>query len=154
MTKLLIPINERICFSCGSKTTQVVKIKNKYHPYWGNVDNKPYCRECVYKLKYRPREKGRRIRFKNLHPLLDENPRKGICEWCDKKKGDEFINAHGKKSIVKCTHMHHIDYHDTDILKDVVELCPSCHMKETMRIKKLNKLHGYFIKKSLRINPC
>lgn len=45
--------------------------------------------------------------------------RNGICQRCGK---------------VGQTHLHHEEYDDTNILKYTVELCPSCHAKESWRL--------------------
>ena len=98
------------------------KCYNKYflNPRWAPI-NDP--------MRINPGGKG--------HIRLDHNPRTGVCAWCGKKKGDEYINTRGKTAIIKFTNIHHIAYHD-DPLKDTVELCNSCHTKESMRLRKLN----------------
>ena len=61
--------------------------------------------------------------------------RHGICQNCNKKIGDEYVNCHGKKSKIKRTSVHHFaEYDYNDILKDTRELCNSCHSKETRRL--------------------
>lgn len=78
-----------------------------------------------------------RVRFKLQQINLKHNPRTGQCQLCNKKIGDEYINWYGKVAIVKKIDIHHIEYHDDDPLKDIIELCMSCHSKETWKLKKL-----------------
>ena len=66
--------------------------------------------------------------------FLKENPRKGICHKCHRKVGDEYVNCFGQIAIVKQTQIHHLEYHHNDPLKDTVELCASCHSKESHRL--------------------
>ena len=61
----------------------------------------------------------RRITYKGMRIQLKFNPRTGKCKWCGRE---------GK------TEIHHIEYHDDDPLKDTIELCKSCHGKETYRL--------------------
>lgn len=51
---------------------------------------------------------------------MKDIPRKGICSKCGAVKGIDC----------KITHMHHLEYHPEDPLKDTIELCSSCHKKE------------------------
>jgi len=73
--------------------------------------------------------RSRRLQFKDSRIYLKENPRKGICELC------------GFKGL---THMHHINYHDDNPLRDTIELCPSCHRKEKLNsMVKANTNKGF-----------
>jgi len=99
------------------------------------------CHKCYNKSinnpKWNPINGPRRINPKgNGHIYLKENPRKGVCSWCHKKKGDEYTNTEGKIARIKQTLIHHIKYHE-DPLKDTIELCNSCHTKESIRLRKL-----------------
>lgn len=76
------------------------------------------------------------MRFKDKVIFLPSNPRKGVCSWCGRKKGEFFINNRNKLRYVK-TAIHHIKYHDDNPLKDIVELCSSCHGKEGFRLGQL-----------------
>ena len=57
-------------------------------------------------------DKLKRICFKDKRIQLSHEPRTGICSLC-RKQG--------------LTHIHHINYHDSNPLKDTIELCVSCH---------------------------
>ena len=81
----------------------------------------------------------RKIQFKDKRIQLKENPRIGKCSHCSKKVGDEYINHKGELAIIKRMNMHHIEYHDDDPLKDTILLCNSCHTKESVRLRRLNK---------------
>ena len=72
--------------------------------------------------KYNAKQNPKRIRlwFKDKSLLLKENPRIGRCMWC------------GRNGL---TQIHHIKYHKDDPLKDIVELCPSCHAYETWKTR-------------------
>lgn len=91
------------------------------------------CRRCYDKKiyskirseKYNPRQ----LLFKNKRVSLKDNPRIGQCQKCDKKIGDYYINKFGKRAIIKRTGIHHIKYHENNVLKDTIELCVSCHAK-------------------------
>ncbi len=72
--------------------------------------------------------RNKRFRFKGKFISINEVVRTGYCSWCPK-------NIHD--GTCKKTHIHHIKYHDEDPLKDTVEICISCHQKETWRIRRL-----------------
>ena len=80
-----------------------------------------------------------RIAYKRKYIGLGFNPRKGQCSWCGNKKGDEYIDAHGKVMKTQKIDLHHIEYHDDDILATTIEICTSCHSKESARLRKLKK---------------
>jgi hypothetical protein len=127
-------------------------MKNGVYPKWTKYNDGYLCARCANKLFYPPRKtkeaikkyndrnnpiyNHRHLSFKGKSIFLKENPRKGVCSWCGRKNGEYFLNANLKPSIT-LTHMHHIEYHDDDPLKDTLELCASCHSKETQRMKKL-----------------
>jgi hypothetical protein len=74
--------------------------------------------------------------FKKI--FLKENPRKGICQKCHRKVGDDYVNCFCQIAIVKETHIHHIgEYNPNDPLKDTIELCASCHRKEHWRLEQV-----------------
>ena len=100
----------------GRRTPEQQK---KYSQKWNPILNK----------KWNPINHPKTIRFKEKQIILEENPRKGYCNFCKKSVGDEYINNRGKTAILKTTHIHHINYHDDNPLKDTIELCPSCHAK-------------------------
>ncbi len=59
----------------------------------------------------------RRILFKNKQLYIKERILIGVCNLCRAVVGLDC----------KRTSMHHIEYHEEDILKDTIELCNSCH---------------------------
>ena len=137
-----------ICIKCGSETTYIKKngteIWHKYKNGWmchkcrhTTIDNPK--RTYEYLKKYSDKNNVRILIFKNKHLYLKTKPRKGKCELCGKKVGEEYINSKGKIVIMKQTNIHHIQYHDNDPLKDTVELCVSCHNIETTRLEKIEK---------------
>lgn len=82
------------------------------------------CKSCYDSIISRPMLKaiGRykeTINFKGKTIYYKQNPRKGVCTEC------------GKTGY---THLHHDQYHESDILAHTRELCPSCHAKESWRL--------------------
>ena len=87
--------------------------------------------------KYNAKNTPKLLCYASKQHLLTFNPRKGECEWCGKKKGDEYIDHDGKLAKVKVTNKHHIEYIPIFIWFATVELCKSCHVRETERLKKI-----------------
>jgi Zn finger protein HypA/HybF involved in hydrogenase expression len=87
------------------------------------------------RLAFKLLNKNKRIR---IH--LKDNPRTGQCQSCGLEIGDSYLNCWGKKATVKLTQIHHLAYHADDPLKDTIELCPSCHSKESYRLGQLTGL--------------
>ena len=139
MTRLTIPMKERICFMCGKNYTKINIRKGRPSPNWYNVDNKPCCYICwngkVFNKRKNLVHNPKRIKFKGKIIFYKEIVRTGQCQRCFRKIGDEFINNRKQIAKVKKTSMHHINYHDDDILKDVIELCNHCHGKESVKQK-------------------
>ena len=120
----------RICLECGSDKTY---IDRRNYECWHHYKDGWICHKCRHKLIDNPIKvkkwnpilnpiyNKRKIRFKDKIILLKENPRTGKCSWC------------GKQGL---THMHHIEYHDDDVLKDTIELCVGCHDKTHPKPKK------------------
>lgn len=124
----------RICNNCKSTKTYIGKEGKER---WRLNEGKYYCQKCYGRLVgnkkyYNPikqkifnaihNPKRIRLNFKGKTIMLKENPRKGICERC---------------GFIGYTHIHHIQYHDDDPLKDTIELCASCHAFETHRLKQI-----------------
>ena len=115
----------RTCFNCGSDKTYIYKRNNRPSPVerWYNIDNEWFCEKCRARLfsnpiankKWNPIKSKQSLRFKGRKILLKHNPRTGVCSLCRKQ---------GK------THMHHMKYHDDDVLRDTIEVCISCHNRE------------------------
>lgn len=81
--------------------------------------------------KYNINSQLKRIQYKNKRIYLDKNPRTGYCGWCNNNKFDDSC---------KRTHMHHIEYYAIFMWFGTIELCYSCHSKETRRLMKLTNL--------------
>ena len=136
----------RFCINCNSNTTY--KRKSGYSN-WYKTENGFLCQKCYHKLIANPKItpeyrkpyndtrnpelikkfNGRRMKFKDKIIFLKENPRKGVCGYCGKKIGDEFVNHKGETDIIKKTDIHHEEYHLDNPLKNSIELCVSCHGK-------------------------
>jgi DNA-directed RNA polymerase subunit M/transcription elongation factor TFIIS len=132
----------RSCYACGSVETYVRK--NGHAVWYGNKNkNKPtnlfLCAKC-----YRKETHARRLVFrllgKRIRIQLKKPPRSGQCQSCGLEIGDSYVNSDGKKARVKQTQIHHIAYHADDPLKDTIELCGSCHSKESYRLGQLTGL--------------
>jgi hypothetical protein len=113
------------CAACDSTETYM---SGKGRPLWCIHDGYRMCRKCYRKYVYNPVYNPiynkiyhvKSIMFKDKRINVGVNPRTGKCSWCD---------------FVGITQIHHKEYHDDDPLKDTIELCPSCHMKESIRLK-------------------
>jgi hypothetical protein len=151
MVKINIPINERVCYNCGSTKTYVRKDNNK--ECWFNAGNgNALCCICYNRLKIYPKKdkkkiqeynitkRGKILNFKGKPVMFKERVRKDFCQICGKKRGDEYINRRGEKAIIELTHLHHIEYHENDVLKDTLELCVSCHHRKNL-IQNINKYY-------------
>lgn len=138
-------LEERVCYACNSPTTSINK---EGYKRWYRHNDDWLCHKCYFRIVANPiytpihnprthRKYGpRRITYQNCRVYLSQNFRTGQCNHCHKKIGDEYINSRGKLATIKKTDMHHIEYHDDDLLQDTIELCVSCHVKETRRLKK------------------
>jgi hypothetical protein len=136
--------DKRVCYACGSDTTYL-KSNGAYD--W--TTNKPtdlfLCKRCVneyvWNPKWKPIHNIRLVTFRQRRILMKENPRTGVCSLCGKKIGDEYIGSKRRKRVVKTTQMHHLANHKDDPLKDTIEVCVSCHMKESYRLGQLDPNH-------------
>jgi hypothetical protein len=154
--------NKRVCSNCKSTRSYMQGKYEKWYRY-----KKGYlCKKCAdkeynqkhpeyikkwreinpakvkqYSKKWHAIINPKRLGFKDKRIVLKDNPRsKGICKICNKKVGDQYVNAKGKVAIVKM-HVHHVDYIEDDPLMYTCLLCSSCHRrvhsileKEKMRI--------------------
>lgn len=126
-------IQRRICTNCGSNHTVITApINGRKFPHhrWYRDDKRGFwCNSCYHKITDDPikvKERNqRRMLFKNKIIHVSENPRTGVCSLCGKE---------GRTS------MHHIEYNDDDPLKHTIEICNSCHMKESMKIHNVRSL--------------
>jgi hypothetical protein len=91
----------------------------------------------TYKFKVEQTAMDRRIKYKGKHYMISK-ARIGVCNLCRAVKG------------VDCrqTQWHHIEYDDKHKERYSIELCASCHRKETIvsqgieRIKEIASLGG------------
>ena len=119
----------RICFNCGSDKTYVRKDGIEH---WYNRNDNWYCNKCYMKLIDNPKwhpitnpmwnsiTNPKHLVFKGKTIQLKERVLTGVCSLCG--------------TADRKTNMHHIKYHDNDPLKDTIELCQSCHVKEHWRL--------------------
>jgi len=125
-------LKQRLCSNCNKKTIITLTKLGYKHERWYS-DNKGgfYCNKCRAMLLITPemrrQRNERRIKFRNKQVTLSHNPRTGYCSWCTN-------NIHD--GSCKKTQIHHREYHEDDFLKDTVELCASCHRKETIRLSR------------------
>ena len=107
------------------------RTRNGINPYCklDNCDNKyyglGYCKTHYWKLVTTPRYSKNRITFKGKSILLKFNPRIGICSNCKKSV---------QKGEIKRTDIHHEKYDELNPLNYTIELCTSCHTKETWNL--------------------
>ena len=116
----------RVCSNCGSNKTYLAKGK---YPQWyigGTICHN--CHALLWNKNNPDRVKMNSLRRINprgkKEVVVKDNPRKGVCLWC------------GFKGL---TDIHHIKYHDDDPLRDTIELCRSCHMRETRRLSPITR---------------
>ena len=135
---------KRICVACDSTTTYIDK--NGW-VMWRFHDGDWFCNVCyqryvaIHRYYPQPNRKFKpHFMFLGKPVYTKDEPRKGECNLCHKKVGDKFIDYYGKERILKGTDLHHIEYHKDDPLKDTVELCDSCHMKESRAVERNERL--------------
>lgn len=87
--------------------------------------------------KWNPINNPKMMRFKGKFVVLKEKPNREQCQVCNRKIGDKYINWYGEITTVKRIHIHHIQYHNDDHLKDTLMLCASCHGRESWKQRKL-----------------
>jgi hypothetical protein len=146
----------RSCYACGSDNTYVrADGRADWYRYANNNNNNKstdlfLCAKCYHRQtnhNYRETDRivhAKRLAFKLLGKekriYLKDNPRTGQCQSCGLEIGDSYLNCRGKKARVKRTQIHHIAYHADDPLNDVIEMCTSCHGKESFRLGQLTGL--------------
>lgn len=139
----------RVCFNCNKSKTYIQEGK---YERWYKHEGHWVCFKCWYKLVYFPKmgrtnykkyypqrlksQSNRKLLFRDKVIILPIKIKTGQCEWCKKKIGELFINSRGKEATIKNTNIHHVEYHEDDPLKDTVELCVSCHSKESSRLRR------------------
>ena len=122
---------------------RVKKLYNKKYGQSHRTEKLAYCRKYY-------REHSKIIRKQNsdyhkLHPTVSVKgklyivriPRTGVCNLC--------------RAVAKIdcsyTQFHHIAYDKTDLRKNILELCPKCHMKLDNRRK--DPITGQFVTREL-----
>ena len=127
------PYDKRVCYACGSKKTYVRK--NGFAEWWLNLSKQGQaigvicckCKQSIFKIEEKKRlytaYHQRQIYFKTKSIAIDYIPKIGVCNWCRAVYPFD----------TKLTHIHHESYHEDDPMKDTIELCVSCHRKETIR---------------------
>ena len=137
MVRLDIPFNERKCVECGATTTRIEKRGDKSYSRWHNIGGKCHCWKCWKRLiQYQRYDKKydkevrqkKRITFKDKRIRLKVYPRTGYCSWCPNNIFDKSCRR---------TSMHHLEYMDGKPLDKTIEICNSCHIKETMKKKSI-----------------
>lgn len=111
----------KVCYACDSDTT--LHCTNRYgyqHAKWYRNDPTGLwlCHKCYLKHILIDRHK-KRITFKDKMYTLSFNPRTGKCS-----------NCHNTTQ----TQIHHIQYFTIFKWFGTVELCISCHVKESWRL--------------------
>lgn len=121
----------RVCYSCGTtKSTLDKRGFEKWNPN-KDLDNRYLCHICFMHFIANPKRNGKGtkfLKFKNKYIKFSKNPRSGICSWCNKNI---------KKGTIKRTNLHHWFYLVIMPWACTIELCNSCHGKESW------KLSGY-----------
>jgi hypothetical protein len=124
-------INSRKCFNCGSDKTSI-SYGTDGSPYrvWRRINGEWHCHNCYSRLNKREKTKyknGNRFKYKGKYVRTEQirEKRTGKCSWCSNNIFD---------GSCKHTQFHHIgEYVDSDPLANTVELCNSCHSKETYK---------------------
>lgn len=112
--------NNVLCMNCNARLITYPKrdrqkMNNYYLPRW-RAQNPNYMKEYTKKrLNY----KGRLITLKTRIKI-------GVCNTCNKTVESGQINF--------TTLHHYAEYHDNNPVKDTIELCPSCHGKESWKL--------------------
>jgi ferredoxin len=109
---------KRVCYYCGSDKTW----HNKWLINWGT--SYFLCTRCYSRLFLHPKYNGRRFKYKGVD-RLGLNCRSGRCSWCTNNIYD---------GSCKETQWHHLKYDDNKPQAHRIELCASCHRKETIRL--------------------
>jgi hypothetical protein len=123
---------------CGKSEVYTGRWKEHWHPYQdGYLCKTHYSKLVGYKKrtaetrkKYNDKYNIRKIKFIDRQIIIDKNPKSGYCSWCPN-------NIHD--GSCKVTNMHHIKYDKNNVLANTIEICASCHAKETNTKRVLKK---------------
>jgi len=104
----------------SEKERRRIKAAAKYHRLKNDPEFK--ARKKSADQRYHLRIKNRLIKHQGKMVLI-RKARKGVCEFCNARKGIE----------TKQTQFHHLKYDENNLSLHTVELCASCHRKETIK---------------------
>jgi hypothetical protein len=128
----------KLCTEIG-KTYGKFSLDSKYcvhcaHWFIQEYQRCPCCSQLL-RTKSRQWYKHKRTLTQGTERILFSKPlRRGKCTDCLRKIGDEFIDVFGNKKIIRQTTLHHTAYDNSNILKNTIELCRSCHRKRHVGI--------------------
>lgn len=116
------------CFACGCTNTTLNKRGYTMWYYNHDVNHNALCSPCFlkycYTINYEKKRSRRRLKFLGRGRTLKFILRYGICDEC---------------GISRQTNLHHLFYLPIMPWACTIELCTSCHMKESWRLGSLNK---------------
>jgi hypothetical protein len=124
---------QKKCVNCNTTETYV---NRKGYEVWRNDEKgNVLCKRCWQNLianpKYNPaghkKFNPRRLTFKNKQIFIPYDFRTGVCNLC--RAVFPFDTAK--------VDFHHEKYDESDPLKYTIEICASCHVRETWRLRKI-----------------
>lgn len=114
----------KVCTCCDSVETYIRP--NGLEQWYNDGNGGRLCHKCYKKNIEYPDRGYRRLRFKDRRIVLDVALRIGVCNWC--------------RAVVpfdcKLTHMHHERYNPDNPKEGTIEVCITCHHKETHRLQR------------------
>lgn len=131
-----------ICKKCYQRLINNPRRTKEYIKKYNDRRDKDFWRKHPKTPEQNQYWNSFRVKFKDKILRAKEPIIRDKCDWCGNKKGDQYINCKGEIATVKYIHKHHLKYHEDEPTKDTINLCASCHMKETRRLEKLVK-HRY-----------
>jgi len=130
VAETILEETKKVCYGCGSDQTYYIIRKTgsrNYHWYSNAPTGLWLCEICNNQIIKNPKwtsiNNKLRMNYKGKLVYLKKNPRIGVCNLCRAVYPFDC----GKTDI------HHVEYHDDDILKDTLEVCPRCHRIEVDR---------------------
>lgn len=118
-------MQDRKCKHCTSNTTYASK-KTGYPVWYKSEGDGWLCERCYGILIRNPKYGPRRMKFKDTIIHLSQNPRTGICHDCGRATETDIH--------------HYAEYDEQDPLKNTIELCPSCHCRESWKLGQMNPI--------------
>ena len=138
----------RVCELCGTDSSykdyyyKGEKLEGQHLDWYSNYnDYKTLCGKCWRRLRQREKRKdytretwkkiwqgytNRTLRFKKTSKIYGHDIKCGVCNYCRKVAGIDCAR----------TERHHEQYDKDNPLAYTIELCTSCHVKETYRFNK------------------